>query len=90
MAQIEYMLTATKDHLLYSNPHVHITLNYFGRHERKSLPLLSPELINDTEIDVHVDMLIEQLNRVRKNAKKALSKAKVKQQQLMKEKRSEE
>ena len=56
------------------HPFLHVTLGYWSETENGRIRL-SPQLMNEGEIDFSCDQLIAEIERARKEAKKILPKA---------------
>ena len=74
MAELSVLTIAPKKNdPPFHSPYVHIYLSTYSTGDNGKI-LMSPQLINDAEIDYEVDSLIKQLEKVRKKAKKELNK----------------
>lgn len=75
MAEISIFTVAPRKGDPPFNPYVHLWLSQHSRDSNGKI-LLSPELVNDVEIDESVNYLIQQLEKARKTAKKKLQRKK--------------
>ena len=77
MATLSYKLYASKKGDLPVTPFVHIILKSYSSREDR-IPLLSPQLMTDREIDESVNYLKSQLDHIARLSKKALKRARFK------------
>lgn len=73
MAQIDVFKVAPKKGDLPYNPYVCIWLSQSSK-DNHGRTILSPDLMTEKEVDESVDLLISQLEKVRKKAKRQLKK----------------
>ena len=69
-----FVLAPKKDELPFS-PIIRLHLKMWSHDEGNDLPLITPQLINDQEIDYWVDALKRDLDRIGRLAKGALKRA---------------
>ena len=74
MAEISYLIKKPKEGGVPFPPVVNLWLSSHSKNSKGHI-LLSCNLMSGKEVDQATDALILQLNRARKNAKKALTKA---------------
>ncbi|MCD6390173.1 MAG: hypothetical protein J7L69_12240 [Desulfobulbaceae bacterium] len=76
MAEISVLTVAPRKGDLPFTPYSHIYLSSHSTDDSGRI-LMSPQLMNDREIDETINQLIEQLEKVRKKTKKELQKKKL-------------
>lgn len=64
-----------KEEELPFNPKVQIVLDHFGKPSKSNMPVVSADLMSESEIDYHIQALKDDLDAVAKKAKAALRKA---------------